>query len=166
MSIEQNTIRNNDINDAYNNPVSVSFFENIQYLASSTFNYNVKEKTVENFTIINSNDYNDVITRNMIDLNNNHTNYNKQSEFINNNSNQINEEIIQFEKYSDLIKQTKYETIDNEGNLLFNNIDIEPTKMDALMQDSIENQLYHNSIFIVGTVFIASFFIGFVAISL
>ena len=37
----------------------------------------------------------------------------------------------------------KYETIGNylfsKGNLLFNNIDIEPPKLDAMMEDSLGN---------------------------
>ena len=60
----------------------------------------------------------------------------------------------------------KYETIDSEGNLLFNNIDIEPTKLDAMMEDSLGNQIQQNNFFIAGTVIITSLFFGIIAVSL
>ena len=52
-----------------------------------------------------------------------------------------------------MLKNTKYETIDNDGNLLFNAIDIEPTKIDARMEDSIKNQYQQNDFFLADSSF-------------
>ena len=87
-----------------------------------------------------------------------------QTSFIQTNSNHIEDDLIIYNTYNELLKKTKYETIDDDGNLLFNVIDIEPTKIDAMMEDSINNQYQHNNYFIAGTVVITSIFFGIIAI--
>ena len=164
MSIEQNNIRSNNLKDVYDKLLSSSFIEKIENI-SSVVSKSPKKKMIqkiENFTLEN---INDDIENKVIDLNRNRKKYNIQTSFIERNSNNIENDLIMYNTYNELLKNTKYETIDNDGNLLFNAIDIEPTKIDAMMEDSIKNQYQQNNFFLAGTVVITSIFFGIVAIS-
>ena len=164
MSIEQNNIRLNNLKDVYDKLLSSSFIEKIENI-SSVVSKSPKKKMIqkiENFTLEN---INDDIENKVIDLNRNRKKYNIQTSFIERNSNNIENDLIMYNTYNELLKNTKYETIDNDGNLLFNAIDIEPTKIDAMMEDSIKNQYQQNNFFLAGTVVITSIFFGIVAIS-
>ena len=165
MSTEENHIRNNNLKDVYDKKPSLPL---IKTAPSSKINQKEKEKEKEkdkeNFQT--DQEYNVDIGNKVFDLNRNRKSYNIQTSLIDNNSKHIENDIIQYNTYNDLLKKVKYETIDSEGNLLFNNIDIEPTKLDAMMEDSLGNKLQQNNFFIAGTVIITSLFFGIIAVSL
>ena len=161
MSTEENHIRNNNLKDVYDKKPSLPL---IKTAPSSKINQKEKEK--ENFQTDQDQEYNVDIGNKVFDLNRNRKSYNIQTSLIDNNSKHIEDDIIQYNIYNDLLKKVKYETIDSEGNLLFNNIDIEPTKLDAMMEDSLGNQIQQNNFFIAGTVIITSLFFGIIAVSL
>ena len=159
MSTEENHIRNNNLKDVYDKKPSLPL---IKTAPSSKIN----QKEKENFQTDQDQEYNVDIGNKVFDLNRNRKSYNIQTSLIDNNSKYIEDDIIQYNIYNDLLKKVKYETIDSEGNLLFNNIDIEPTKLDAMMEDSLGNQIQQNNFFIAGTVIITSLFFGIIAVSL
>ena len=161
MSTEENHIRNNNLKDVYDKK---PFLPLLRTVPSSKMNRKEKEK--ENFQTDQDQEYNVDIGNKVFDLNRNRKSYNIQTSLIDNNSKHIEDDIIQYNIYNDLLKKVKYETIDSEGNLLFNNIDIEPTKLDAMMEDSLGNQIQQNNFFIAGTVIITSLFFGIIAVSL
>ena len=164
MSLEQNHIRDNDLKDVYNKSLSVSFTEKIKHLpTSSKFHFKIKHETKlkEGFdnTHENSGDFENQISN----LKEKSKTYNLQSSLVDDKSNELKKEIINYDTYNDILKKPMYQTIDNEGNLLLNNIDIEPTKIDAMLKDSAENQLYQNNFFIAGSIVITTLFFGIVA---
>ena len=146
MSTEGNNIRNNDLNDVYKTIHSLRFIKPEPF---STYKTNTTDRV-----------YDAAIRDNINDLNNNSQIFNIQSSLIDSNSTTIGDDIIEYDKYNEILKSIKYQTIDNEGNLLFNNIDIEPTKIDAMMKDSLGNRIQQSNFFIAGTVIITSLFFG------
>ena len=152
MSTEGNNIRNNDLNDVYKTIHSLRF---IKHEPFSTYKTNTTDRV-----------YDAAIRDNINDLNNNSQIFNIQSSLIDSNSTTIGDDIIEYDKYNEILKNIKYQTIDNEGNLLFNNIDIEPTKIDAMMKDSLGNRIQQSNFFIAGTVIITSLFFGIVSVIL
>lgn len=162
MSLEQNEIRNNDLRDVYNKSLSSTFTEKIKHLpASSKFHF--KRKVKEGF-IDKKEEYSIEMENQINNLKEKSKKYNLQSSLVDNKSEMLKSDIIDYETYNDLLKKIRYETIDNEGNLLLNNIDIEPTKIDAMLKDSAENQLQQNNFFIAGSIVITALFFGIVAI--
>ena len=165
MSLEPNHIRNNDLIDVYNKSLSTSFTEKIKYLPSSTkFHFKNKNKNKKKTEIKEGFDNNMDFEKQLSNLNEKSKKYNLQSSLVDDKSNKLKTDIIHYDTYNELLKKTRYQTIDNEGNLLLNNIDIEPTKIDALLKDSAENQLYQNNFFIAGSIVITTLFFGIVAI--
>jgi hypothetical protein len=79
------------------------------------------------------------------------------------NSNDILNQINQYETVN-INQATKYDTIDDDGNLLLNNTDIEPTIIDAMMKDSRETLIQQNNVYIIGNIISTSIILGLVMI--
>jgi hypothetical protein len=81
---------------------------------------------------------------------------------INTNSNNIGIGINEYNTMN--MNTTKYDTIDDDGNLLINNTDINPNIIDAMMKDTKETLIQQNNIYIFGSIISTSIILGLVMI--
>ena len=111
---------------------------------------------------LNPQDCAEDISKNMFSLKTvaKYQNYNETVPEIDENykhlENEINKYIIANNKSKD------NDMIDNYGNLLLNNTDIAPTKLDGMMEDSKKNLIQQNNMYIIGSFLVTTILIGVV----
>jgi hypothetical protein len=104
-----------------------------------------------------------IISNDVTYLTNSSTYSKNVKEKLDTNSDKILNEINQYEK-ENINQSTKYDTIDNDGNLLLNNTDVKPTIIDAMMKDNRETLIQQNNVYIVGSIISTSIILGLVMI--
>lgn len=104
------------------------------------------------------------ISNNMLSLKTHSTfnDYQQTSPEIDENYRILEKNINDFIKANN--KSSEQDMIDDNGNLLLNNIDVAPTKRDALLEDTKNNLIQQNNMYIIGSFLITTIMI-FIVIS-
>jgi hypothetical protein len=102
-------------------------------------------------------------SNNVTNLKNISTYNENEKQQINTNSDKIQNDINLYEE-KNINQSTKFDTIDDDGNLLFNNTDINPNIIDAMMKDTRETLIQQNNVYIIGSIISTSIVLGLVMI--
>lgn len=154
MSREDNIFKNNKLQDVYNK-VSLPFYDKIKHLQKSSKYEGMMDGNQEM-------DYTNQFKSKLVDIGNAKNIFNQTTSKLNEKNAMVSQDILLYNQYHELVKNKRYETIDDEGNLLFNNNEIEPTKQDGLLKDVKQNKLYQTNILIFGTIIIATLIVGII----
>lgn len=166
MSKWQNN-SNNDIYEVYQSSTLSKMISNklkeISQKNKDEYNYfeGFQESNTNCSTIDSSmNRFRKDISDNIIQLN---TKIMMNNDIIHNNSSKIDNEVYNYSVTNNhLLKdRSNYELIDEDGNLLKHNIDINPTINDAMLLDTKDLLIQQNNMYIAGT-----FIITFILISI